>query len=74
LKKGKPISGVKIVNLSEIRCTFCEVYPFEEGKTYYCVHPRNEDQELFYSQPCSVLDWEVCPLKEANEKGEDYEE
>jgi len=64
VKEGKPISGVKITDISKVPCMFCEAHVPE---AYSCCHPENEDHNM-YSQSCSVLDWEICPLRKKNWK------
>lgn len=60
IKQGKPISFYRGVEPICSYSSLCLMY-----NTWECKHPKNSGENYNryeYRQPCTDLEWEVCPL------------
>ena len=57
VKQGKPISHYRGVEPVCVHCKRVLLYG-----TWECKHPASKDLKE-YKEPCTTLEWEVCPLK-----------
>lgn len=60
-KQGKPVSRYRGV---EPTCQYCYRRP---NDLWECGHPKTENIDK-YTEPCTTLEREVCPLRQKKEK------